>query len=228
MENRVEDVYVNVSFCEDGCEYNGINLDTYKVICSCTNEETNSTENTTKNKNKFREFIDDLLNNINYKIVVCYQYWLNIKYLKNNSGFYFSIIIFVILQILIFINGCKWYKITLKKLKEDIYNTYSKNINIYSTNKLNNKTNFPSSKRKMLVPKINNNFLSIQHNIDSEISQKISQTPNKNKICGSEYEEINRKTIEMNNIKTPFYNYFYNSRMKIKKKKNGYKNKKKI
>ena len=32
--------------------------------------------------------------------------------------------------------------------------------------------------------------------------------------------------IEMNNIKTPFYNYFYNSRMKIKKTKNGYKNKK--
>ena len=135
--------------------------------------------------------------------------------MKNNSGFYFSIIIFLLLQILIIINCCKWYKITIKKLKEDIDKTDSKNINIDSSNKFNNKTNFPSSKRKMLIPKINNNFLFIKHNIDSKISQKISQTPNKNKICGSEYEEINRKTIEMNNIKTPFYNYFYNSRMKI-------------
>ncbi len=101
MENRIEDVYVNVSFCKDGCEYKGINLDTYKVICSCTNEETNSTQNTIKNKNKLEQVIDDLLNNINYKIVVCSQYWLNIKYFKNNSGFYFSITIFVILKILI-------------------------------------------------------------------------------------------------------------------------------
>ena len=78
----------------------------------------------------------------------------------------------------------------------------------------------------MLIPKINNNFLFIKHNIDSKISQKISQTPNKNKIYDSEYEEIKRKMIEVNNIKTPFNNYYRSK--KIKKTKNGYKNEKKI
>ncbi len=78
----------------------------------------------------------------------------------------------------------------------------------------------------MLIPKINNNFLFIKHNIDSKISQKISQTPNKNKIYDSEYEEIKRKMIEVNNIKTPFNNYYRSKQ--IKKTKNGYKNEKKI
>ena len=232
LENRIDDVYVNVSFCDDGCEYQGINLDTYKVICSCTNEETNSIQNTTttKNKNKFLKVIDDLLDNINYKIVVCYKYWLNVKYFKNNGGFYFSVIIFVILQILIIINCCKWYKITLKKLKEDINKINLKRINdenlmsrnYDSPNHLNNTKYYisSSSKRNMMIPKINKNFLFTENNIDSELSQNIQ---NQNKIGNIEYEEINKKMIEMNNIKTPIYNYFFYS--PIKNKKNGNKNK---
>jgi hypothetical protein len=76
----------------------------------------------------------------------------------------------------------------------------------------------------MIIPKIYKNFLYIEHNIDSEISQTISQTPNKNKIYDSEYEEIKRKMIAMNNIKTPFYNYFFYSPIKRKNKNKNNKN----
>ena len=65
----------------------------------------------------------------------------------------------------------------------------------------------------MMIPKINKDFLFTENNIDSELSQNIQ---NQNKIYDSEYEEIKRKMIEMNNIKTPFYNYFFYSPIKNK------------
>ena len=134
---------------------------------------------------------------------------------------------------MIIINCCKWYKITITKLKEDITQIDSKNINDkklisknhYSSNHLNHTKNYivPSSKRNIIIPKINKKYLSTGHNIDS----KLFHTQNKNKIYDIEYEEIKRKMIEMNKIKTPFYNYFYYSPIQRKKRKSWKKNKKK-
>ncbi len=78
LDNKIEDIYANISFCDNDCEYQGINLETNKVICSYsviqTNEENNNNTNTTKIKNKFIKVINNLLNNINHKTVICYQY----------------------------------------------------------------------------------------------------------------------------------------------------------
>ena len=45
-----------------------------KLYVIQTNEENNNNTNTTKIKNKFIKVINDLLNNINHKIVICVQY----------------------------------------------------------------------------------------------------------------------------------------------------------
>ena len=34
LNNKIEDIYANISFCDNDCEYQGINLETNKVICS--------------------------------------------------------------------------------------------------------------------------------------------------------------------------------------------------
>ena len=200
LNNRIEDVYVNVSFCDDGCEYNGINLDTNKVICTCSLNQNNTQENnntTIKNKNKFIKVINDLLNNINYKIVVCYQYWLKSKYFKNNSGFYFSIIIFGILQIFLIIICFRWYKSTIIKIKENIKKTNENNENNSLINKKKNKN--LNSKYSTSTMDIKRNSIKILHNFYSE-------TSNNNE--DNEYKELKKKVIEMNKIKTTFYNYF--------------------
>ena len=31
LDNKIEDIYVNISFCDNDCEYQGINLETNKV-----------------------------------------------------------------------------------------------------------------------------------------------------------------------------------------------------
>jgi hypothetical protein len=204
LENRIDDVYVNVSFCDEGCEYQGINLETNKVQCSCNlnqiNDQNNST-NTTKNKNKFLKVINDLLNNINYKIVICYQYWLNTKYFKTNSGFYFSVIIFGILQIFLIIICFRWYKSTIIKIKENIKKTNfnENNENNSLINKKKNKN--VNSKYSTSTMDIKRNSIKILHNFYSETSDNKFNEDN-------EYKELKRKMIEMNKIKTTFYNYF--------------------
>ena len=45
-----------------------------KLYVIQTNEENNNNTNTNKIKNKFIKVINDLLNNINHKTVICYQY----------------------------------------------------------------------------------------------------------------------------------------------------------
>ena len=175
LENRIDDVYVNVSFCDEGCEYKGINLETNKVICSCSLNQNNTQENNntiTKNKNKFIKVINDLLNNINYKIVVCYQYWLKNKYLKHNSGFYLSTIIFGILQILLIIICFCWYETTIKKIKENVkknnFNEETTQNNI-KNNKKGNKNYislYTSSTSKKFLPKIKRNTIQTLHDID--------------------------------------------------------------
>ncbi len=107
LQNRIDDVYVNISFCDDGCEYQGIDLETKKVICSCTNiKETNDNKKESNKFNrKFKEVSKKLLDNINYKIFVCYKYWFEPKKLRKNSGFLFLISLFFISQVFFFFFG---------------------------------------------------------------------------------------------------------------------------
>ena len=227
LENRIDDVYVNVSFCDEGCEYQGINLETNKVQCSCNLNQTNAQNNitnTTKKKNKFLKVINDLLNNINYKIVVCYQYWLKNKYLKHNSGFYLSTIIFGILQILLIIICFCWYETTKKKIKENVkkinFNEETTQNNI-PINKKGNKSYisiYTSSASKKFFPKIKKNAIQILHDIDYMITERSKNKNNEN--IDIEYKNLKRKMIEMSKIKSTFYNYFnYRPDKKISIKK---------
>ena len=227
LENRIDDVYVNVSFCDEGCEYQGINLETNKVQCSCnlnqTNAQNNST-NTTKKKNKFLKVINDLLNNINYKIVVCYQYWLKNKYLKHNSGFYLSTIIFGILQILLIIICFCWYETTIKKIKENVKKINFNEETTQNNTPINKNVNksyislYTPSTSKKFLPKIKRNTIQTLHDIDDIFNNNREKKNNEN--IDIEYKNLKRKMIEMSKIKSTFYNYFnYRPDKKINIKK---------
>lgn len=87
LSGRREFIYQNVSFCDSGCQYKGINYDTMKAICSClpgSNEETQSQSNV---------FRKELLS-ININVMKCYKQFLNLNNLKFNIGFYFNFVLF--------------------------------------------------------------------------------------------------------------------------------------
>lgn len=72
----------------DGCEYNGVNLETKRVNCLC-----NSNSEIDNNKeNLFEEvqqnFFIYIVDMINYQIIGCYEKLFNIKNYYYNIGFY--------------------------------------------------------------------------------------------------------------------------------------------
>ena len=224
LQNRIDDVYVNISFCDDGCEYQGINLETNKVICSCVSEDEDSNVNddnqineNNKKKNKLYKLTHDLLTNINYKIVVCYQFWMNKKYFKNNFGFHFSITTFIILQILFIIYLIRWYKTTYEKVIKEIKKNEKETVNILTTintqkltEKNKNEENIfktPNS-IELIVPNMNRKSMKTKVNSDTTLTEQSKENENDNDYIES--KELRKKILEMNKIKSKFYNYFLN------------------
>ena len=168
--------------------------------------------------------MNDLLNNMNYKIVVCYQYWLKIKYLKHNSGFYLSTIIFGILQILLIIICFCWQETTKKKIKENVKKINFNEETTQNNTPINKNVNksyislYTSSTSKKFLPKIKRNTIQTLHDIDDIFNNNREKKNNEN--IDIEYKNLKRKMIEMSKIKSTFYNYFnYRPDKKINIKK---------
>lgn len=86
---RREQLYQNVTFCETGCEYGGMNYTSKKVICSCApksefSTETNEERETTNNNKPFASQVFDL----NIEVMKCIKLVPKWGNLSNNIGFW--------------------------------------------------------------------------------------------------------------------------------------------
>ena len=120
LKDRKKYIYPNnVTLCKENCEYNGIDIENERVICSC-NLNQNKSYNNTEDDDFLAEddgnFFSYLLDNINYKVFQCYKLLLSFNNLKNNYAFYIILGIFFIIIILNFIFG--FY--TLPNLKKTL------------------------------------------------------------------------------------------------------------
>ena len=92
LKDRRKDIYPNnVTLCEDGCIYNGINVEEERIICSCNlNGNKNNTDEAEDDflKEDDGNFLTYFLDNINYKIFKCYSLIASFKNLKKNYAFY--------------------------------------------------------------------------------------------------------------------------------------------
>ena len=92
IKDRKKDIYPNnITICKENCYYNGIIREEERIICHC-NLNNNSKENN-NDKNDFLyedngNFFSYLLDNINYKIFICYRLILSFNNFKNNISFY--------------------------------------------------------------------------------------------------------------------------------------------
>jgi hypothetical protein len=111
LQDRINDIFVEVNFCGN-CEYNGINFSTQKVICKCSTNESifNKDIEVVNSYNDEKSiFLDKINDNINYKIIKCYRYFLSFKYLKKNLGFYFAFILSLLSFIFMIFFITNWY-----------------------------------------------------------------------------------------------------------------------
>ena len=97
LSDRREKIFKNVSFCEEGCFFGGVNYTTNKVLCNCTGLDSDESE-------QFDElnegFLSGLLKATNLKVLKCYTILNKVEVYKNNYGFYISLIVFFLQLIL--------------------------------------------------------------------------------------------------------------------------------
>ena len=153
IKDRINDIYQNVTFCQVGCSYKGINYDLLTANCDCktqlmqeifsnlTKEEEKSEHDEIVNiKTLSKAFSSNLLI-FNYKVITCSDLVFDLNILKNNIGFYcFLILIITQITLLIFF------------LYKKLLPIKSFMLNIASNNKDNNKNN--PTKKKVLKKKL--------------------------------------------------------------------------
>jgi hypothetical protein len=111
LQDRREDIYQNVSFCEDNCAYIGMNYTLLTADCSCDanilqindeKEEDEKNDESLSMNNLVKSFTSSLLS-FNYDVIKCFNLVFDPKLLKSNKGFFTNIaMIGVQIGILIF------------------------------------------------------------------------------------------------------------------------------
>ena len=104
LNDRVSDIYQNYSLCEEGCEYDSINIEKMSVYCNCkVKQEVNYKEG--------EGFLETYISNAfysNFGVAKCYNLVFSFDGKLNNLGFWIFAVIIVLhipIYILYFING---------------------------------------------------------------------------------------------------------------------------
>ena len=245
LNDRRNDIYQNVSFCQYGCTYGGMNYSLMAPNCICNpifiQEEYNNLTYDDINTISFKEIKKIFLSNLynfNFEILKCYNLVFNEKIIVSNIGFYclfFMFILQIIFFIIYLIKKLKPIKFYMKNLKYQKIFENRKNINIKNNKsyKINDniKSN-PISKNKFKSKRnINHILLKSKSNSSNNLEQykKIKNLTIFNKknqkkgnyLMNGKKDETNNKLIKIINIKN-------NSIFNIKSDKRGFLNHKNL
>ena len=119
IKDRKKDIFVNISLCEDGCIYDGINYETELINCKCDKSILNNNKDE-EEVNKGNKIMEKISKKINLKIFSCYKYIFDLKNLKGNYGFLYSSSVFVVLNIFTILHFTKTFSLITKKIYNSI------------------------------------------------------------------------------------------------------------
>ena len=190
LNDRYSNIYPDVDVCESGCVYNGINMTTNKISCNCN--PTNFTENSSENeKIDGKSFFLNLKNYFNYKLFSCFDYVLHFekKYILNNFGFWFSLIIMSLEFVCFFL--CVFFLISYVRKKvfdnfDESLKSRLKSLKIRKANKI-----IVKKKKKIALVKTNH------FDISSARMIKQKNVLKSNKIIKSEEDFSKEEFSEM-------------------------------
>ena len=129
LEERINDIYVNYSICDNNCEYEKININKLTISCICTSLlSIESKTETPAFKQKDLSFQYTSLN-----IMKCKQFFF-VKNTWKNFGFYISII-FLIFRITLYI---MYFKTGINPIKDYVEKEMKKYHYDIEENKTNN------------------------------------------------------------------------------------------
>ena len=182
LKDRILDIYQNYSLCDNGCEYDNIDIENMTVSCSCPIKINITTE---VSEPALVEMVQETFKDSNIGVLRCYNLVFNLENKLKNVGFLiflFLIIFHIICYILYFINGIKY-------ITEFVYKEMDKNNYI-------SRVNHPKKKKKE-KNKISNNSNTV-NDFNSAILINDKHFKNKN---FKKNEEIQSKLDLNDNIK---------------------------
>ena len=214
LSDRRNEIYQDVTFCQNGCTYNGINYNLKAANCICNSiylQEENTQNNEKEKKiNNFETLTESFIASfvsLNFGIIRCYNLALNIKILIYNIGFYCLLFMFI-LQIIFL---CVYLIKKLNPLKNFmlIFNINNKknifNNNKNKSNKINQKLYYPPKKKSnKSIININNekiNSCKLKKFVNQKLNDK-QKTKLKNKediIMNTHKKTIFKKKIVKTN-----------------------------
>ena len=105
LKDRKKYIYPNnVTLCEENCNYNGVDIENERIICSCNLNQNKSYEDSIEEDNFLEEddgnFVTYLLDHINYNVFKCYDLLSSFNNLKDNYAFYTVLGVFLLIIIL--------------------------------------------------------------------------------------------------------------------------------
>ena len=121
---RREDIFPNnISFCQSGCKYDGVDLENKRFLCLCNSDLSKNIE-INENDEIIEEvegnFFTYIIDMINYKIIICHKLLMNKDNYFYNYGFYVGFCINFMIIILAFVYCCQGKKsIKLKYLHNE-------------------------------------------------------------------------------------------------------------
>ena len=166
LKDRVSDIYQNYSLCDNGCEYDTIDLNNMSVTCTC---KVKTEINTEIDNIYFGQMIQQTFKDSNIGVIRCYNLVFDFKNKKKNFGFIIFLIFVVahiICFILYFIKGIN--SIVIFVHQEMGKNNY---ITIVKNPKKKNNIKKKSKKDKSIINNLNDQNSSILMNQKLEEKQ---------------------------------------------------------
>ena len=194
LKDRRNYIYQNVSFCDSGCQYVGINYETKRVNCICV--VPTGGEDDEKKELTFKEFTTNIFSN-NIAIIKCIKEILLIS--VNNVGFWLTLtalVVILVLLIMLFIRDIKRLRKKIDRKIKEFLPSQINNTNL--TNKLNTNESIGSQK-----PLINNQMKIFNKQVTPQWKK---QTDTSVDVFESLFDELHNKkdthqVINLVNIK---------------------------
>ena len=191
LSDRISYYYQNVSLCDQGCTYNGIDNITKLANCSCSVSTSSFTNDILDNPLTGEIF--EMFSGININVMKCFKETLN-KNIVHNIGFWN----YLIINLGLIICFCLFYKNGLFIIKNYIVNK----IGLFPPKKIQNKKNDNDITKNIIEIKYSNNdflFFPKKDNSDRKLNDSLSLTKSLN-FYESFYEN-NKVNNDLNQIK---------------------------
>ena len=180
LYDRRMDIYqstVNISLCQDGCDFQSYNTLTKKAKCDCyiQNNQINTDISELKfDKNEMLEQFYETLDNSNFRVLKCYKLVFNFKVFKKNIGCIFMTILIILFEILIILHLIVGSKKVNEFIQTIIKNKYFQKDKNSPKNNLNKQIIKLEDKNKNFKKynNIKNNEIKIKKTFNKKISKE--------------------------------------------------------